>query len=764
MKKLWSLILALCLVFSCGTAAFADTATAVAATAAGSFQIDNTSLAVKVGESALITAYENGSAIMNATWTVSNPSIATVSNGFVTGRQLGTTAVTATNSAGESVTCYVHVILKGVDVSSWQKDVNWGVVKQQGIDFALIRTGYGKTAPETQTDAYFVQNYNGATANGIKVGVYHYSYAETVADAEQEADFCLSILNGRPLDYPVFYDIEDNVHRTMDTDLMADIVEAFCTKLEAAGYRTGVYSSVNIFNSNLSSPRLDKYDRWVASWGKDVPNFSKAYTIWQYAYGTLAGVDGNVDLNYSFKDYSKAGTPVTPDTPATPTLPCDTSSYTFGSNDAYYYKVFTTSTTQPTAVSSNPSAVSVTFGKKVDDGYIFQINNVGIGTATITTTTAEGATASFLATGNKSASSGSALICDTSSYTFSDNSAYYYKVFTKSIVQPTATSSNPAVVSVNFGKKVDDGYIFQINNVGTGTAVITTTTVDGASVSFQATGNKSIISTPTLTCDTSSYTFSNNSAYYYKVFTKSTAQPTAVSSNPSVVSVTFGKKVDDGYIFQINNVGTGTAVITTTTADGASVSFQATGNKSASSVSPLKCDTTAPYTFGSNAAYYYKVFTTSATQPKAVSSNPSAVSVTFGKKANDGYIFQINNVGTGTATITTTAADGSSVSFQATGNKSSSSVAPSTGSLTCDTTYPFTIKKGGLYTFLFTPKGNTGTPQFTTGNGNVLTTAGLKLRNGSYLLTVKGVGPGSTGVYATLPGQAPVNYCTVNVQ
>ena len=764
MKKLLALLLAFCLAFCGGTSAFADVASTVAVASTGTFQIDNTSIAIKIGESAVLTAYENGSPTMNATWTVSNPSIATVSNGLVTGHQLGTTAVTATNSAGESVTCYVHVILKGIDVSSWQGNIDWGTVKNQGIDFAIIRTGYGKTAPEVQTDAYFEQNYSGATANGIKVGAYHYSYAENVQDALQEADFCLSILNGRKLDYPVFYDIEDTIHRTMDADLMADIVEAFCGKMEAAGYRTGVYSSVNIFNSNLSSPRLDKYDRWVASWGKDVPNFNKAYTIWQYAYGTLSGVNGNVDLNYSFKDYSQAGTPVNPSTPSTPTLTCDTSSYTFGSNDVYYYKIFTSSATQPTATSSNPSAVSVTFGKKVSDGYIFQINNVGAGTATITTTTAEGASVSFQATGNRSAT-GSKLTCDTSSYTFSNNSVYYYKVFTDSIVQPTATSSNPSVVSVTFGKKVSDGYIFQINNVGTGTAVITTTTVDGASVSFQATGNKSIVSKPTLACDTTSpYTFGSNSTYYYKVFTNSATRPTATSSNPSVVSVTFGKKVSDGYIFQINNVGTGTAVITTTAADGSSVSFQATGTKSTSTSSPLKCDTTAPYTFGSNSSYYYKVFTTSATQPTATSSNPSAVSVTFGKKVSDGYIFQINNVGTGTAVITTTTADGSSVSFQATGTKASSGTAPSSGSLACDTTYPFTIKRGNVYTFLFTPKGTVGTPQFTTGNSNVLITAGLKLRNGSYLLTVKGVGTGSTGVYATIPGQAPINYCTVNVQ
>ena len=72
----------------------------------------------------------------------------------------------------------------------WQGSIDWGTVKNQGgIDFAIIRTGYGKTAPEVQTDAYFEQNYSGATANGIKVGAYHYSYAENVQDALREADF-----------------------------------------------------------------------------------------------------------------------------------------------------------------------------------------------------------------------------------------------------------------------------------------------------------------------------------------------------------------------------------------------------------------------------------------------------------------------------------------------------------------------------------------------------------------------------------------------
>ena len=118
----------------------------------------------------MITAYENGSPTMNATWTVSNPSIASVSNGLVTGHQLGTTTVTATNSAGESATCYVHVVLKGIDVSSWQGNIDWGTVKNKGSTSQLSAPDMGRPPPEVQTDAYFAQNYSGATANGIKVG------------------------------------------------------------------------------------------------------------------------------------------------------------------------------------------------------------------------------------------------------------------------------------------------------------------------------------------------------------------------------------------------------------------------------------------------------------------------------------------------------------------------------------------------------------------------------------------------------------------
>lgn len=579
MKKFVSLFLVLALFILPGTSALA-----ASSGSSNTLTLDHSNATVRIGESTYLTASFNGSPTTAVSWSSANPNIASVNGGVVSGVSLGSTQVTATNSLGQTATCYIHVAYKGIDVSAWQGNIDWPTAKASGIDFAIIRTGYGKTAPEQQTDKYFATNYTGATQNGLKVGVYHYSYAENTADAAQEAQLCLSILNGRSLDYPVFYDIEEQVHRTMDKEKLADIVETFCSAIQAAGYKVGVYSSPNIFNSNLSSSRLDKYDRWVASWGRDTPNYSKSYTIWQYAYGTLPGISGNVDLNYSFVDYS--------------------------------------------------------------------------------------------------------------------------------------TSSNPTPVTPTY----------------------------------------------TLSSDTNApYTFGTNKTYFYKVTTNSASAPTAVSSNPSAVSVSYGKAVSGGHIFQINNVGPGTAMITTSIAEGPSVSFMATGTDQTPPAATLSSDTTHPYTFGTNKAYYYKITTNSSNTPTAVSSNPAAVSVQFGKKTSDGYIFQINNIGAGTATITTSITEGASISFEATGNNQSSPSVPVTNKLTCDTTHPFTMQVGKLYTFLFKPAAGVGTPSFNTGNGSIVTTAGLKYRDGNYLVTVKALKSGSTGMYATLPGQPSVQYCIINV-
>ena len=99
---------------------------------------------------------------------------------------------------------------KGIDVSTWQGNIDWNKVKADGIEFAMLRSSFGKENPDKQTDNKFWQNYRNAKAAGVPIGAYHYSYATTVEDAKKEADFFLSIVKGCQFEYPIAFDIEDD--------------------------------------------------------------------------------------------------------------------------------------------------------------------------------------------------------------------------------------------------------------------------------------------------------------------------------------------------------------------------------------------------------------------------------------------------------------------------------------------------------------------------------------------------------------------------
>ncbi len=242
-------------------------------------------------------------------WTSSDESVATVQNGVVTAKGLGRAVITATAADGTTSSCIAHVALKGIDVSTFQKTIDWSQVKAQGIDFAMIRTGYGWENWATQKDAYFEANYAGATANGIKVGAYHYSYATTPEEARQEAQMALSILGGRKLDYPLAFDMEDKCQANLTPAQAAEVVKAFCDTVEAAGYKTAIYSYSNFYNSKLTDPSLDKYDKWVAHWGTPNPSYTGTFTMWQFGTIPLPGAVGgnsNVDVNYCYYDYGNS--------------------------------------------------------------------------------------------------------------------------------------------------------------------------------------------------------------------------------------------------------------------------------------------------------------------------------------------------------------------------------------------------------------------------------------------------------------------------
>lgn len=467
-RKLVSLVLALAMIASlCTTAAYAtDTSTITSAP----MTLGSTKLALRIGESASLTASVMGCIMSDAVLTSSDPNVATVIGNTVTGAGLGRAVVTATTSDGQTATCNVHVVLKGIDVSAWQGNINWSSVKSSGVDFAIIRTGYGSEMWDQQTDAYFNANYSGATANGIKVGVYHFSYATTVAAAAEEARMCLSILNGRKLDYPVFYDIEDSTQRVLSRELLSSIAQTFCSAIESAGYKAGIYSSPSIYNSNLASSILDPYDKWVAHWGVDVAKYSNPYTMWQYGSATVPGISGAVDQNYSYVDYSSVNQPTTPVedpsqvSPDTTFKSDTTYPYNFGSNSSYIYKITTNSASRPTAVSSNPSAVSVAFYQKTTGGYLYKITNVNQGAAEITTTLGS-LSASFTANGKANG-----VISDTTHpFTIKRGATYQFK-FTPNgtSATPVFTTGNGSVLKPVLTQKVGSSYYYKISGSGSG--------------------------------------------------------------------------------------------------------------------------------------------------------------------------------------------------------------------------------------------------------------------------------------------------------
>ena len=184
--------------------------------------------------------------------------------------------------------------LQGIDVSEHQGQINWDKVKAAGIDFAIIRCGYGMDQTD-QDDKYFEYNASECERVGIPYGVYIYSYADTVARAESEAAHVLRLIQGHTLSYPVYFDMEDN--STLDGDLAA-IATAFCNIISDAGYPVGVYSNLYWWTTYLTDPCFEKWYRWMAQYYTSC-SYQGEYAMWQYSSsGSVDGISGRVDMNY----------------------------------------------------------------------------------------------------------------------------------------------------------------------------------------------------------------------------------------------------------------------------------------------------------------------------------------------------------------------------------------------------------------------------------------------------------------------------------
>lgn len=192
----------------------------------------------------------------------------------------------------------------GIDVSKWNKEIDWVKAKAAGVDYAIIRCGYrGASTGALVEDPYFAQNIQGATEAGVKIGMYFFTQATNEVEAVEEASMAIMLCDKYRLTYPVFIDTEgaggSGRADGLDKDTRTKVCEAFCETIENAGFTGGVYASKNWLTRNVDAAKLDKYVVWLAEY-KATPTYEGNFQIWQYtSNGAVDGIEGRVDMNIS---------------------------------------------------------------------------------------------------------------------------------------------------------------------------------------------------------------------------------------------------------------------------------------------------------------------------------------------------------------------------------------------------------------------------------------------------------------------------------
>ena len=196
---------------------------------------------------------------------------------------------------------------RGIDVSKYQGNIDWGAVAASGINFAIIRVGYrGSSSGALVQDPYFKKNISGATKAGIKVGLYFFTQAVNEAEAVEEASMAMSLASGYKVTYPIFIDTESASSgraNGLSKSARTAVVKAFCQTVRNGGYKAGVYASKSWYANQLNASALNGYCIWVAQYNSSC-TYSGKYDMWQYSSkGSVSGIKGNVDMNISYTGY-----------------------------------------------------------------------------------------------------------------------------------------------------------------------------------------------------------------------------------------------------------------------------------------------------------------------------------------------------------------------------------------------------------------------------------------------------------------------------
>ncbi len=196
---------------------------------------------------------------------------------------------------------------QGIDVSEHQGRIDWNAVKASGIDFAILRVGFGAPSWGGRVDYQFNRNISECERLGIPYGVYIYSYAFDNQQAADEASMVINCLSGHNPRLPVYYDLEDNsiIANGRQTGI-ASRAQVFCNRISAAGYEPGIYANLNWFNNILTDSvfKSSSWDHWIAQYNSQC-DYTGNYSFWQYkSNGKVLGINGNVDMNYAYVDVS----------------------------------------------------------------------------------------------------------------------------------------------------------------------------------------------------------------------------------------------------------------------------------------------------------------------------------------------------------------------------------------------------------------------------------------------------------------------------
>ena len=625
--------------------------------------IDKGYAAVNKGGTVTLTATCSGGTV---SWVSSNESIATVSGGVVTGIAQGTATITASCgsasvSATVRVTDYASPVW-GIDVSHHQGTINWELLRQSGVKFAIIRMGVGVSDPSYSLtfDREWENNIAGARAAGIDIGVYLYAYATTTSAALREAQLVVDELNKYQgyFTYPIWYDFENDNAKSNTKAQNAEVIKTFCDYVGNAGYYTGIYTYTSFFNSYIDDSQLTAFDHWVAQYGANdgephSVTYTGTYGMWQYTSlgggKVLAGSveSTGLDLDYAYKNYpliiinnglnkfdtsSKSATGGVPTVPVTGvSLNTTSASMLVGENLTLIATVNPSNATDQTVVwSTSNGSVATVYGGIV--------TAVGAGTATITATAGGKNTTCTVTVEAPADATGITL----------DRTYATMDVGTALTLTATVTPNNAAdktVVWTSTNTEVATVSNGVVTSLSEGTATIRATNINGHFAECTVTVSASYIPTTRVTLSSSVLSLRVGETFGLdaKIAPLNATNKTVAwsSNNVNVASI-----ASDG---TVTAVGVGTATVTATTADGKTDICTVTVTLSGASSSDLSLNA-ALLQLKENETYTLRATVNAVTVAGGdvawTSSDTSVVTVVNGT---------VTAVGVGSATVTATA-------------------------------------------------------------------------------------------------------------